>query len=411
MRQTVAAAAVITSFIACVVAAGLYLGVPANSEPAAGPGLHAIFELAALAVAILALVLSLAGLGLARASARHADRMLRTLDAAIYRAAGDTAAQASRIAEAETRLAAALDTLERRQTAGGMQTAGDDDLAETPDLPLPADQEDSAGESDAEELLARALVSDGLQLSLQPIVALNEHRPSGYDTFARIERADGTALDVGRLLAASTVSAAEFERRLVERAAQAARRMLGAEGSVTPLHCPVSEALLGDDDAVEHLAKLLAAYPPLASALVLSFPSDILVSTTGRHRRALERLSGAGAVFAAEGWHRSAGDVPALRATPVKWLKLPADRLLDRGRGSRNLASGADVARAAAQAGIDVVATHVSTDEDAVNLLDLGVGQMSGPRFSAPRPLRNMDRTLAGAPRLTPDEAIPENAI
>ena len=58
----------------------------------------------------------------------------------------------------------------------------------------------------------------------------------------------------------------------------------------------------------------------------------------------------------------------------------------------------------AADAGIDVIATDVHSDEDAVSLIDIGVDLMTGERLSAPRRLKT---DAAGAMQGAPDSRQP----
>ena len=50
---------------------------------------------------------------------------------------------------------------------------------------------------------------------------------------------------------------------------------------------------------------------------------------------------------------------------------------------------GVELAASAGEAGLTLVATGVSRDEDAVGLIDLGIALMVGERFSGPRRIRS----------------------
>jgi cyclic-di-GMP phosphodiesterase, flagellum assembly factor TipF len=54
------------------------------------------------------------------------------------------------------------------------------------------------------------------------------------------------------------------------------------------------------------------------------------------------------------------------------------------------------VLETASAAAIEVIATDVRSDEDAVGLLDLGVDLMTGARFSGPRRLKPDGGTRPG---------------
>jgi EAL domain-containing protein (putative c-di-GMP-specific phosphodiesterase class I) len=146
---------------------------------------------------------------------------------------------------------------------------------------------------------------------------------------------------------------------------------------------------LQDRDQLRLAVEFLALHPPLARLVVLSLPSAILTNASAAAHSALEELLETGVTLAAEGWDGSTKALPALRELQVGHLKLGADRLLDRTKKRRRDPTGLDIVNAAAESGIQVIATGVSNDEDAVNLLDLGIDLMIGDRFSPPRRVRS----------------------
>ena len=70
-------------------------------------------------------------------------------------------------------------------------------------------------------------------------------------------------------------------------------------------------------------------------------------------------------------------------------MKLAGDRLLDRTRVRKGAPSGAMLLDMATAAGIDVIATDVHSDEDAVSLIDIGIDLMTGERLAPPRRLKD----------------------
>ena len=149
------------------------------------------------------------------------------------------------------------------------------------------------------------------------------------------------------------------------------------------MHVPVSEALLGNEKELAKLFELFRTNNGLARSLILSLPPTMPV---GDQRPALRRLAAAGVRFALEGWDGSEAEFEALRRFGLRFLKLPADRLLDRAKPD-GAAPAVTLLDMAAETGVEVVATGVNSDQDAVALLDLGIDLMAGPRFSGPRRL------------------------
>ncbi|APH73238.1 hypothetical protein BSQ44_19065 [Aquibium oceanicum] len=248
-----------------------------------------------------------------------------------------------------------------------------------------------AGGGQAENALAEAVSSGALELSLQPIISIARNAAVGFDTFAHLE-IDGAAEDIYRLSStASRVDRAAFERLLVTRAAETARRRLGPRSGSMPLHCPISEALLDDETACEAVSSLISSHPALSKSIVLSLGSALLREPTPVQRERLSQLLQTGISFAAEGWDGPAGSISELRDLGVVFLKLDANRLLDREKSRRKQVSGRDLAVAGSESGLEIIATGIMTDEDAVNILDLGVDLMIGDRFSEPKRLRSTE--------------------
>ena len=70
------------------------------------------------------------------------------------------------------------------------------------------------------------------------------------------------------------------------------------------------------------------------------------------------------------------------------FIKLPAARLLDRGT-AKGAISGTGLIAMIAEAEIEIIATDVASDEDAVSLIDIGIDLMCGERLSPPRRIKD----------------------
>lgn len=203
-----------------------------------------------------------------------------------------------------------------------------------------------------------------------------------------LEQLDGgRGMDIRRLAKpVPGVDAAAFEAALIRAAIGAGRRQLGTSTERMPFHVAISEALLGSETDVASIAELARVHKALPASLVFSVPAALL-SAGGEAREGLDRLTASGFRLAAENWDGADAEAAARRG--VAWVKIAANRLLDRERSRRRLTPGAELAAAAQSAGLAVVATGVARDEDAVGLIDLGVDLMVGERFSGPRRMRS----------------------
>ncbi len=247
----------------------------------------------------------------------------------------------------------------------------------------------------AEVAYLKAIQTGIFDLALQPIVSVSGSNAAGFEVFANLPIEGGQTIDIRRPADhRARGNAATFERLLFTVAMQAGRKRLGAASTSMPLHIAVSEALLNDGKEFAAVLDMLQFYPDLARSFVLSFPAETLLAE--RHRQALGLLAGKGARFAAEGWaeDRLAAELAGMGAaapTGLAFIKMSADRLLDRESRRQKLIPAVSLLERAAAGNLTIVATGVANDEDAVALIDLGVDLMAGPRFGGPKRLKPED--------------------
>ena len=244
---------------------------------------------------------------------------------------------------------------------------------------------DAAG---VEIALRRAVTSGQAELSLQPIVAAGRGAAGGFEVHFHILPEEGQPVDVRRLQRSLPgVDPAAFERLAVVSATEAARRRLGDINEKVPLHVAISSGLLQDGLEFATVLDVFRLHPGLAKSVVMSLPADLAES--GQHRAALEILSGLDIRFAAEDWSGSPDGLDKMKQAGVSFVKLAGDRLLDRTKVRKGAPSGAMLLEMATAAGIDVIATDVHSDEDAVSLIDIGIDLMTGERLAPPRRLKD----------------------
>ena len=343
--------------------------------------------LLSLLVALAALLVAVLAAWRARRAEAEVSRLSRGLDTAL---AGLDARARSADAERlllEERLRAEIETLALRGASAAIASLP----AEI--IPHPAfatkRRTNRPDPADAVELaLARVLKDGELELSLEPIVSVSRNAGVAFEVHACLEL-DGTTHHIHRLLGAGRhVERHAFEKALVLRAAEIARRRLGTRGDRLPLHCPVSEELLLNAKDCAEIAALVTIHPALADQIVLSVPAPLLVASTGAVAAGIDTLAASGLGFAAEGWDRPVDGIRLLRDRGTIVLKAEADRLLDRLKLRRGAPAGAELVAAAKAEGLAIVARGIRSDEDAVELLDRGIDMMVGPRFAEPKRLR-----------------------
>lgn len=237
-------------------------------------------------------------------------------------------------------------------------------------------------------LLADAVTAQRIDLSLQPIISVSDGAAAGFETFCHLQRASGASIDVRRFREpVPGLDLAVFERLMFASAVEAGRRQLGTSSERMPLHVAVSDALIGDQDELGTVLDLLRLHPRIANSVVVSLPVALAMSGGGL-ARGLDALTEAGIRLAVEDGESVLPPAEALSGRGIAFMKVAADRLLDRERARRRAASGAPALEIARAASIPIVATEVGNDEDALGLLDLGVDLMTGERFSGPKRLK-----------------------
>ncbi|HEY6633452.1 MAG TPA: EAL domain-containing protein [Rhizobiaceae bacterium] len=323
------------------------------------------------------------------------ERLTRSMDAAIKDVSLRGDREAAKLEDFNAALSGRLDALSARLSPADTET--DADRPARPETPAPARRHkavpveaqsaDAVGEPGVDIALRRMVAGGQADLSLQPIIAAGRGEAGGFEVHFHVQPQDGKPVDIRRLAQpVAGVDPAAFERLAVVASTEAARRGLGDVSEKMPLHIAVSSALLDDGLEFATVLDIFKLHPALAKSVVMSLPAELVQS--GQHAAALDLLSGLEIRLAAEDWSGSQADLDTLKKAGVAVVKIAAARLLDRAKPRKGQPTGAALAPMAEAAGVEIVATDVGSEEDAVRLIDMGVDLMSGERLSAPRRLR-----------------------
>jgi cyclic-di-GMP phosphodiesterase TipF (flagellum assembly factor) len=353
----------------------------------------------------IALIVSLVAVAAALRAVRHVARLrndihllARSIDVALKDVAARTDKETATISEMTTSVAREIDRLSERvaQREGTADDAQADNVIPHPSArrnrgTATAEQTLAAPEASSIEAAYRKAVAAGaFDISLQPVVSVSSSTASGFEVFASLPLEGGRRVDLRRPAdPTARTEAASFERILLSSALHAGRERLGPASADMPLHVAISDALLADGREHGAVLDMLQFYPDLAKSFVLSIPAAILDQPT--YAQALDMLADKGVRFAAEGWDEAGNAGDPFRIGGLSFVKISANRLLDRERVRRKLAPASTIVERATAANVTIVATDVANDEDAVSLIDLGVDLMSGPRFGEPRRLKPED--------------------
>ena len=324
--------------------------------------------------------------------AAELERLTRSMDAAIKDVSLRGDRDAAKLEDLNATVSGKLDALSARISPAGDEALVGSDFEKKARVAEPHAQatvsEPGATETAGIDVALRRMVAGAqADLSLQPIIAAGRGEAGGFEVHFHIQPEEGKPVDLRRLSRpVADVDPAAYERLAVVAATEAVRRRLGDISEKIPLHVAISSALLQDGLEFATVLDIFKLQPALAKAVVMSLPADLLAS--GEHTAALQLLSGLDIRFAAEEWSGSKVELDEMKRAGVGAVKIVAERLLDRTKARKGTPGGAALVEMADDAGVDVIATDVQSEEDAVSLIDMGVDLMTGERLSAPRRLK-----------------------
>lgn len=370
-------------------AVALYL-VSRNAEAAQQPIPGNAIALAAIAIAAVAAGVAIFALRRADAVRNEFRRFSRSVEMALGEVSSRSTRDSATIGELNRMVADEIRSMADLRTPSG-RASGSNAEAESPrPRPVRVETRQTAARTETggafEQALAKAVADDALQVSLQPIISVSRSTAVGFEVHAHVKDGEhDRSLDIRRLAQpVAGLDQAAFEQSLLRRAIDAGRRQLGSDSEKMPFHIAISAALLSNKTEMGNLADLTAQHRALAKSVVLSLAAGDF-DLRGTARENLDKLTMEGFRIALEDWDGSAEDAAGASSRGVAYAKISADRLLDRQKARRNGLPGAELVEALDEAGIGIIATGVTRDEDAVILIDLGIDQMEGDRFSGPK--------------------------
>jgi cyclic-di-GMP phosphodiesterase TipF (flagellum assembly factor) len=239
------------------------------------------------------------------------------------------------------------------------------------------------------EQIAQAIDANRIDLYLQPIVTLPQRKVRFYEALSRLRTEDGEVIPATDFIgiADSVGLTPKIDNLLAFRCVQVMRR-LQLKSRDVGLFCNISGAMLTDATYFRQFVDFMEANRALASSLVFEFGQGAY-----REFGPLEQESLA--ALAERGFRFSMDHVSDLRIEPkeladrrFRYLKVPANLLLDRTRSAQSDIHPEDLADLLARSGIDLIAEQIESEGMVVDLLDYDVRFGQGFLFSPPRPVR-----------------------
>ena len=262
---------------------------------------------------------------------------------------------------------------------------------------LPSARKSTDEELRRMRLIAQALEAEGIELHLQPIVALPHCKVRYYEAFARLRLMNGTLLDPSEFLPLieRLGLAPDFDRRILERAMAVARHLV-ARGSEAIVWVNLSACSVDEPGFLRSLAGLLDASPEVLGRIVLELPQANWRRLDARQKAALAALRDRGVPLSLH-WAcdvgfdaRALAEARAMADLGLRFMKLPADAMVAAAtQDDADPEFGVkDFTSALRREGIRLVAERVECEEAVPALIDLGVPLAQGFVFAAPRAVR-----------------------
>ncbi|WP_424628055.1 EAL domain-containing protein [Bradyrhizobium sp. SYSU BS000235] len=257
-----------------------------------------------------------------------------------------------------------------------------------------------ANVNNAQMLVAvkNAIEANRLDIYLQPMVTLPQRKIRFYEAMSRLRDDKEQVLTAGAFIGPAETAGlmGQIDNLVLLRCVQVLRRLTVRNKDVG-VFCNLSAATLSNPAEFNQCRDFLDANRALAPHLILEFKQNTfrhLGPLESEHLATLKRL---GYGFSIDNVTDLRVDGRDLADRGVRFMKVPANLLLDQKQLSSADIHAADLSNLLGRFGIDLVAERIEGERSVVDLLDYDVRFGQGFLFSPPRPLR-------------PENAAPDSA-
>jgi cyclic-di-GMP phosphodiesterase TipF (flagellum assembly factor) len=244
-------------------------------------------------------------------------------------------------------------------------------------------------DQDIKALVSDAIEAGRMELYLQPVVTLPQRKVRFYEALSRMRLVGDTIIDASRFIpvARAVGLLPRIDERLVHNCVQIVRR-LAAKNREIGLFLNIAPETLVDRETFGEILGYLDANRALAPSLVLELPQRAYRALGAAEQTSLSLLADRGFRFSLDRIEDFRIDARGLADRGVRFLKVPAELLLNSEPQEAGHIHPADLSDLLARYGIDLVADHIETENIVVDLLDFDVRYGQGFLFAPPRPVR-----------------------
>lgn len=266
---------------------------------------------------------------------------------------------------------------------------------------LPPMQQEPQSDPAMRELIRSALNANRVDLFLQPIVTLPQRRVKYYESLTRIRDTNGEMLEASVFLPEALRSGLvpRIDNLLLFRSVQVVRRLATRNRDVA-LFCNISSLSLVDETFFPGFLEFVRANKNFGELLIFEFTQDDVAQMGVVEMESLGALAELGFRFSVDQIHDLKMDFRALAERGFRFAKLNADYLIGRRPTDHGHIHPADFGDLLGRYGMELIADHVETESQVLELLDADLTLAQGFLFSPPRPVRA--EVLQGAPAPAP---------
>jgi cyclic-di-GMP phosphodiesterase TipF (flagellum assembly factor) len=245
------------------------------------------------------------------------------------------------------------------------------------------------------ETVRDALISNRVDLYLQPVVGLPQRKTAYYESYTRLRDDTGRVLMPAEYLAVAEPEGlvAAIDNLLLFRCVQIVRRMARQDRKIG-IFCNVSPASLGDEVFFPQFLEFMADNRDLAGALVFEMGQAAFDARGPIEARNMAKLADLGFRFSIDKVQTLDLDFRDLQRSEVKFVKVAADLLIEQLAGETPIPTALkdirqeDFADFTRRYGVELIAEKVETERQVVDILDLDLRLGQGHLFGEPRAIK-----------------------
>jgi cyclic-di-GMP phosphodiesterase TipF (flagellum assembly factor) len=253
------------------------------------------------------------------------------------------------------------------------------------------------GEEGYLAIIKQAIEANRIDLHLQPVVTLPQRKIRFYETLTRLRTADGDTLYPADYIPIAEKYGAmpQLDVQILTRTVQIVRRLTQRTKEVG-CFCNISATSLGDGRFFSDMRSVLEANRSMAEELVLEFTQRSLKTLGPLEFEGLRSIQALGFHFSLDRVQDMRSSFQFLAERGFRYAKISADRLLNASESLSSDIHPADLASYFSRFGMELIADHIETEPQVVDILDFGIKFGQGFLFSPPRPVKS-DLTNASA--------------